>query len=342
MKPHVNSGTCRLCVVGESMALAYIALIAGLAVSTGVSTLLFPELGALAHDVFTRPRGTWARAPVWLVATPTLAALLGILIARHLPFGLVAVLLSVGSTVAILQVLKSPVAPAISAGLLPLVLGVTSWWYTPSILFGTSLLVLLLMARRNWLPHTLPVLEKNRAEAVDDAADDAVEAAASGMAWMPYFFGFVICATVLAWFTGWHVLLFPPLVVMGYEMFAHPAVCPWAGRPWALLTACTLGAIGGVVFVGWLGVGVLAAVAALGLSILTLRVLDLHVPPALAVSLLPFILHHPGTEFPVAVAAGILILIIFFALSRRRLTARGVTTQPQGERLAPIDTPNKE
>jgi CBS-domain-containing membrane protein len=117
--------------------------------------------------------------------------------------------------------------------------------------------------------------------------------------------------TVLAWFTGWHVLLFPPLVVMGYEMFAHPAVCPWAGRPWALLTACTLGAIGGVVFVGWLGVGVLAAVAALGLSVLMLRVLDLHVPPALAVSLLPFILHHPGPEFPVAVAAGILILIIF-------------------------------
>lgn len=338
MKVLANSGSCRLRILGEGLTLVYIALIAVLSVSTGVSTLLFPELGALAHDVFTRPRGTWARAPLLLVATPALAALLGVLIARHLPFGLIAVLLSVGSTVAIIQILKSPMAPAISAGLLPLVLGVTSWWYPPSILFGVSLLAVLLVVRKNWLPRTLPLLEQSRSE----AANDAVEIAASGLAWMPYFFGFVMCVTALAQFANWHVLLFPPLVVMGYEMFAHPTVCPWSARPWALLIACTLGAIGGVAFVGWFGVGVPAAVAALGLGIVILRMLDLHVPPALAVSLLPLVIHHPGPEFPVAVAAGILILIALFALSQRRLAGRSAATQPRGESLASIDMQHKE
>ena len=34
-------------------------------------------------------------------------------------------------------------APAISAGVLPLVMGIGSWWYPPSILLGTCVLALL-------------------------------------------------------------------------------------------------------------------------------------------------------------------------------------------------------
>jgi len=38
--------------------------------------------------------------------------------------------------------------------------------------------------------------------------------------------------------------------------------------------------------------------------VLVLRVLDLHVPPALAVGLLPFVMAHPGFRFPLAVLLG--------------------------------------
>ena len=41
----------------EIISLVYIAIIAFVANATGAFYVLFPELGALSHDVFTRPRG---------------------------------------------------------------------------------------------------------------------------------------------------------------------------------------------------------------------------------------------------------------------------------------------
>ncbi len=302
----------RLRQLGALLTLAYIAAIAALAGVTDVSTILFPELGALAHDVFTRPRGAWARSPLWLATTPVVAAVVGILIARHMSFELASVFLSVGSTVGLIQILQSPIAPAVSAGLLPLVLGITSWWYPPSILLGTAALALLAVIRTTMFPQA-----PESGFTGTDNADDTVETAASGLVWMPYFFGFLLAVAALALLTGWHLLLFPPLVVMGYEMFAHPTICPWAGRPWALFLACTLSATFGIVFVSLLGIGPLAAIGSLGAGIMILDVLDLHVPPALAVGLLPFIIGHPNWELPLAVAGGVLVLTGAFALWRR-------------------------
>lgn len=49
-------------------ALAYIGVIAAVAEVTGAGYILFPELGALSHDMFGRPGGRWARSPVLLLA----------------------------------------------------------------------------------------------------------------------------------------------------------------------------------------------------------------------------------------------------------------------------------
>ncbi|EIU2922724.1 hypothetical protein L4O91_005290 [Pseudomonas aeruginosa] len=63
-------------------------VIAWIAVAMHVDYILFPGLGALAHDVIKRPHGTWAKAPGMLVLTPLLTGL-GILILRlfdlHVP-----------------------------------------------------------------------------------------------------------------------------------------------------------------------------------------------------------------------------------------------------------------
>jgi hypothetical protein len=299
--------------LGALIALVFIAGLAVLAGMTGVSTILFPEMGALTHDVLTRPSGTWARAPLALALTPVATALIGIVLARHIGFGVVPVLLSVGSTVAILQIFRSPIAPALSAGLLPLVLGITTWWYPPSILLGTAALALLAILRRM-------AVERSTRASFDErsaTADDEAEAAASGWGWLPPFFGFLLLVVMLADATDWRLFLFPPLVVMAYEMFAHPTACPWAGRLWALPLASTLSAVIGVAFVGMLGAGVVAAVLTLGISILLLRLLDLHAPPVLAVGLLPFVMSHPDWRLPLAVAGSLLILIGSFTLTRR-------------------------
>jgi hypothetical protein len=237
---------------------------------------------------------------------------LGVFIARYLPFGPVAVLLSVGSTAIVLRLLKSPMAPAFSAGLLPLVLGWTTAGYPPSILFGLICLGLLVQIRQRRLAWTLPPTKRD----ILSGAEDVTERVASGVLWVPVFFGFVLGVAALATSPDWHVLLFPPLVVMAYEMFAHPKSCPWARRPWSLTLVCTLSAISGVIWVTWCGVGLLATLGALAVGILLLRWFDLHAPPILAVGLLPLILTHPGPVFPMAVAASLLLLNGVFMLYR--------------------------
>src|SRR5713101_5295325 len=86
----------------ELIAIIYIALIAEIAHTTGAFYVLFPELGALSHDVFTRPRGTWAGAPLLLAITPVLTGVIGIIITHALPYGYLSVLLIVGGAVALI------------------------------------------------------------------------------------------------------------------------------------------------------------------------------------------------------------------------------------------------
>ncbi len=294
----------------ELIALVYIAVIAEIAYATGAFYVLFPELGALSHDVFTRPRGTWASAPLLLAITPVLTAVIGILITRALPYGYLSVLLTVGGAVALIFALKSPVAPAISAGLLPLVLGVKSWWYPAGVALGTVLLAVLsilwkrLSLAQNWLEPF------SAAELVDEA----IEQTPAGSYWLIALMLFVAVAVMFVNLTGLRFLLFPPLVVIGFEMFGHTAICPWAKRPLMLPVACFLTAAGGLFFWNLLGAGPAAAACSMAWGILVLRVFDLHVPPALAVALLPFVMDSPTIAYPFSVGIGTLLMTLWFLL----------------------------
>jgi len=294
----------------ELIALIYIAVIAEIAYATGAFYVLFPELGALSHDVFTRPRGTWASAPLLLAITPVLTGAIGILVTRTLPYGYLSVLLAVGGAVALIFALKSPVAPAISAGLLPLVLGVKSWWYPPGVMLGTVLLAVLsilwkrLSLAQNWLEPLSPV----------ELVDEAIEQTPVGSYWLIALMLFVAVAIMFVNLTGLRFLLFPPLVVIGFEMFGHTAICPWAKRPLLLPVACFLTAACGLLFWNLLGAGPLAAACSMACGILVLRIFDLHVPPALAVALLPFVMDSPTVAYPISVGIGTLLMTLWFLL----------------------------
>ena len=294
----------------------YVALVAAIAQAMHLPYVLFPELGALSHDILTRPHGTWARAPVMLVVTPFLTGLVGTLVTRHFGYGLVAVLLTVGAAIAIIGVLRSPIAPAISAGLLPLSLGISSPRYAPSLLIGLGALAAIAVIWRRFVPPP------PNAGSPGDLADDIVEEAPGDYSWVPFFVAFLMVATGLAEVTGSRLLLFPPLVVIAFEMFAHAGVCPWAGRPLVLPVACTLAAAAGVALVTMFGATPPAAGASILVGIGILRAFDLHVPPALAVGLLPFVIPGVGYGFAVAVGAGTLLLTLF-CLTWRRLAAIG-------------------
>jgi len=298
---------------GELASLVYIAIIATIANVTGAFYIMFPELGALSHDVFTRPRGTWARAPILLAITPVLTGVAGTIFTRTMPYGFASVLLTVGAAVLIIELLDSPVAPAISAGLLPLVVGIRSWWYAPGIMLGTFLLAGLSLV---WKEYAEP-LKSTAKTAIEDAIQDTIELPSSRLGWLIALFAFVAFAVLLVTLTGWRFILFPPLVVIGFEMLGHPEICPWARRPLWLPLACFLTAAGGFFFWHLFGVGPLAAACAMVWGIAVLRVFDLHVPPALAVALLPLVMDHPTAIYPVSVGIGTLTMTIWFLLYRR-------------------------
>src|ERR1700730_7517275 len=304
-------GSYRL--AGELIALLYIAIIAEIAIATGSLYVLFPELGALSHDVLTRPRGRWGNAPLLVAITPVLTAVVGILVTRSLPYGYLSVLLTVGGAIAVVLALRSPVAPAISAGLLPLVLGVKSWWYPPAIALGTVLLAMLSVPWKKYcVTHSAPLPAER-----EDLIDDLIEMTPSGYGWLLVLMAFVAVAVFFVKLTGLRFVLFPPLVVIGFEMLGHTEICPWAKKPLRLPLACFLTAFGGFLSWKFLGVTPISAACSMAWGIAVLRACDLHVPPALAVALLPLVMDKPTLAYPFAVGIGTTLLSFWFLAYQR-------------------------
>ncbi len=353
----------------DLVALIYIGAVAIVATVTGAYYMLFPELSALSWDVMERPRGRWAGAPLMLAATPALTGFAGTIVTRTLPYGFLSVFVIVLISVAILRTMKSPIAPAISAGLLPLVIGVTSWWYSPSILFGTTLLAAISIP---WKRYAAAFAGSHRGDATrqsaqagqhigsacgsaeqqptdsnstgafssdgfatvnpssndarvtvvaDDAAicvsssEDATADEPSATAarhLLPPLLTFIAIALIAVKLTGMRFILFPPLVVILYEMLSHREHCPWVGRPIALPIACFLSALGGYLFFSHIASPPIVAMLSMAWGIAVLRTLNLHMPPVLAVALLPLVMTNPTIAYPVSVGLGTMLASAWF------------------------------
>ena len=83
--------------MAESVTALYIGLMALIARASALNFILLPEFGALGDAIFTRPEGTWTRAPMMLIVTPILTAAVGTLIARDLSDRLSSILLDVAA-----------------------------------------------------------------------------------------------------------------------------------------------------------------------------------------------------------------------------------------------------
>ena len=252
-----------------------------------------------------------------LVATPLITAIIGLLIEQHMGYGMLPILLSIALALIVIRLLNSPIAPAIPAGLLPIFLEEKSWWYPAAILFGTTMLVLGLQLYKRIFSGIIP-----QAKSPEDRIDDIVEKPPRRFAWLPYFTAFLLVDSMLARLTGLRFVLFPPLVVIAYEMFAHPHVCPWADKPIRLVVACVFSAAAGVAIAANLGNNPLFVMLAMAAAILAIRSFRLHAPPAVAVGLLPFVIEHPDFGFALSVGLGTILLVLaFFAYRHFRLRA---------------------
>jgi hypothetical protein len=292
-------------VLAAAVATLFVAGITETALITGLFCILFPEMGALAQDVFTRPGGTWSNAPFHLVLTPSIAASFGILVAQHSPYGYLSVLVAVGGAVAVLNLLRSPVTPAISAALLPVVFREHSWWYPLAVLLGAASLALLSAVWKR-IPGVargdLPASRNGRQESRSGYRPDWAGLMALSV--------FLLLSVLFVKLTGSRLLLFPPLAVIAFEVFTRRKTCSWADRIVLVPVACFLTASGGLCACKLWGVTVIGTAASMAWGLAVVRILRIHLPPAIAVALIPLLVTNPTIKFPLSVAAGTLLLTV--------------------------------
>lgn len=304
----------------ELIVVGFMALIAFAAHVTGLAVVLFPELAALSHDVLFRPDGEWASQPVQLILAPAITAAFGLFCTRHLPYSVWSILLIVIFSQVVIKVLKCSMSPAISAGVLPLVLNEHSWFYPVAILLDLSLLALILLLRKRWAPlmSARPAHKTRHSEILD-----ALEAAPRSRFWFVVLLSFVLVVGASAQFTGLRFLLFPPLIVMGYELLGHPEVPGWMKHPALLSFVCLITAAIGLVAEHMVHPGFLAVMVTVLCSIGVLRLFDLHMPPALAIGMLPFVIESPDYRYALSVFFGTVVLILSY-LGYQRVARRSV------------------
>ena len=292
-------------LLGEFAAISFMGSIAAAAGWTGIGIVLFPELAALSYEVFRHPTGKWAAQPFRLVATPTLTAIIGLLAARHAHFGVLSILAVTLASLGTIRILRSSIGPAISAGLLPLVLNEQRWLY-PVAIFAD--LLCLVTALWLWKRYG-PVRPEMTSHTV--TASDKLEAAPTDRLWLLHLSSFVTLLSVVGQRTGLWLILFPPLVVMAFEILGHPELPAWAERPVLFPLACALPATMSVFALHLMRNQTLSVMAVLTVSMLSLRVFKIQMPPALAVGLIPFIMTAPNYSYPVSVAIGASTLAVW-------------------------------
>ncbi|MBB5063049.1 HPP family protein [Granulicella mallensis] len=294
---------------GELLTLFYMAAIAFLARRTGFSLLLFPELAALSHDVFTRSRGKWANQPWLLIITPTITAIFGLLVVRHTHFNSLALTLIVLVSLIVIKLLKSTIAPAISAGVLPMVLTERSWIYPLGIFIGLSALVSLLLIWKRYGPKDE---HPSAEEEINSKVVDELEEPPHDRFWGIALLVFVLVLATTAQITGLFFLIFPPLIVVAYEILGHPEVPSWMARPVLFPLISFLTASIGLLACHIFNFSFVGVVVAMLCSIILLRIFKVHMPPALAVGILPFVMEAPNYRYPISVLLGTIALMLYF------------------------------
>jgi hypothetical protein len=294
------------------LAVGYCSLLGGLSTLPGWGFLLFPELGPLAATVLSRPNGRWASSPWQLVGVPTAAAVCGLWISNHVAIESLALLLAVLAARLLLSLLRSSLAPALSAAALPVILEIHSWAYPVQIAIGLMGLNAVLAVRRR--RH-------------GDQRDPTTDVAADGLAephWQRFWWIYLAVMVALVELTGWRVLLLPPLIVISHERFCEPGRCPWLGRAWQLPLACGIAGGLGVLSAQLLKPCIALGMAvSLGLNLLLMDRLRMWLPPLLAVGLLPFLIPDADGRYVVGITVSAAVLALSSPRARPRWGGSG-------------------
>ena len=168
----------------------------------GEREILFPEIAALAVGALAAPRQSWQTNRVWMVASIAVCATGGVLIVRLVPWPLWGqMLLAFAICQGMYLFSRTTFAPMISAMVLPVLLGTTSWVYPiAAVVLTAGIAGLQFLFEKVGIREKLP-FSPLPLPGRQDILDTLLRILCAGA---------VIFAAVL---TGWRMCAAPPLLV---------------------------------------------------------------------------------------------------------------------------------
>lgn len=304
--------------VGWAVSSAVVGLMFLLSEAVGESEMVFPEVGALAVGLLVVEKRVWAVGRRALPLLMTVAAVMGVCLVRYVavPQAL-QMAMGFAGVVLLLSTSRGGMSPAISACLLPVLTGVSSWLYPLSVLGVTAVLLFAQRAmERVGVRQGLPPL----------VLSEEYELSSRSLArWGER----LLLLGAISWFfiqVDWRFAVAPPLVVTFVELTtARSGVTSRYVTVWLLIVAgCVLGVLARLLSAEVSAV-VLAPVVFL-LMLIVFRVAKRPFAPAAAMSLVPFIL--PEEEvlwFVVHASVGAGALIFAAKMMRKESLGRSVS-----------------
>ncbi|WP_051530431.1 hypothetical protein [Ruminococcus flavefaciens] len=272
--------------------------------------VIFPEITAVAIGALAAPKQSWNVSRLRLLLTITAAAIIGVgLVFVPIP-PVIKVPLAMVCAVACVTASKTEFLPAVSACVLPVLLGTKSPVYIGSVVVMTSLILLAQLILEKCSLREKSVFTPVQPDKQLFALRIRQIAAAS-----------VICMIPLL--TKEIFFIAPPLIVAFFEM-SKPNSKLLERSPQAaslMILASVSGVLSRFVLTEKLGLP-LAVSAALSCAVILAAVcrMKLYFPPCGAIATLPFIIPEGALlRFPFEIAAGTLVFIAAaFALSKER------------------------
>ena len=272
--------------------------------------VIFPEITAVAIGALAAPKRSWNVSRLRLLLTITAAAIIGVgLVFVPIP-PVIKVPLAMVCAVACVTASKTEFLPAISACVLPVLLGTKSPVYICSVVVMTSLILLAQLILEKCGLREKSVFTPVQPDKQLFALRIRQIAAAS-----------VICMIPLL--TKEIFFIAPPLIVAFFEM-SKPNSKLLERSPQAaslMILASVSGVLSRFLLTEKLGLP-LAVSAAISCAVILAAVcrMKLYFPPSGAIATLPFIIPEGALlRFPFEIAAGTLVFIAAaFALSKER------------------------
>lgn len=278
-------------------------LMVGVAELSGEKEIIFPEICALTIGAWISEQQPWISNKRRIFFLMSVASLFGVLTVRYVPLPLIfQVCLCFGFTGFVLTLLKTNFVPIISACILPVYLGTTSYIYPVSV---TVMALIIITAQ--WL------MEKYHFRPINKFVPCEFDTKEEVIKWSKLLLTFALIA-LIPFKTNQIYFLAPPLIVMFTEL--SNANSPARKKPQyivGLMTfAASIGCFMRYVFNIYLNMplSLCTALACIFLFI-ALNKVRINFPPAGAILLIPMILDEKLLKtFPFEVFVGATILAV--------------------------------